>query len=59
MNNGKVRVPLLHISRRAALPWYKAWGIRAAAIVLALVVCGLITTLLTGEDLLALDIYES
>ena len=54
MNNGKVRVPLVHISRRAALPWYKAWGIRAAAIVLALVVCGLITTLLTGEDPIAL-----
>ena len=33
--NNKTHVPLVHISRRAALPWYKAWAIRAAAIVLA------------------------
>ena len=52
--NEKVRVPLVHISRRAALPWYKAWGIRAAAIVLALVACGLITTFTTGENPIAL-----
>ena len=42
--------PLFHIVKRTALPWYKAWGIRAAAIVLALLVCALITTLLTGEN---------
>ena len=54
MNKEKVRVPLVHISRRASLPWYKAWAIRAAAIVLALVVCGIITMLLTGEDPVAI-----
>ena len=37
-----------HISKRKALPWYKAWAIRGAAIVLALIVCALITTLATG-----------
>ena len=42
--------PLFHIVKRAALPWYKAWAIRAAAIVLALVACALVTTLVTGED---------
>ena len=52
--NNKTRVPLVHISRRAALPWYKAWAIRAAAIVLALIVCGVITALLTGENPFAL-----
>ena len=40
--------PLFHISKRAALPWYQSWGIRLAAIILALAVCALVTTLLTG-----------
>ena len=52
--NNKTRAPLVHISRRAALPWYKAWAIRAAAIVLALIVCGVLTALLTGENPFAL-----
>ena len=42
--------PILHISKRSALHWYQAWGIRAAAIVLALIVCAVVTTALTGED---------
>ena len=41
---------LLHISKRKALPWYRAWAIRGAAILLALLVCAGVTTLLTGED---------
>ena len=40
--------PLFHISKRKALPWYRAWGIRGAAILLALIVCGILTTVLTG-----------
>ena len=48
--NNKTHVPLVHISKRAALPWYKAWAIRAAAIVLALVVCAVVTMVFTGED---------
>ena len=44
------RGPVLHISKRSALRWYHAWGIRAAAIVLALIVCAVVTTALTGED---------
>ena len=44
------RGPILHISKRSALHWYQAWGIRAAAIVLALVVCAVVTTALTGEN---------
>ena len=42
--------PILHISKRSALHWYQAWGIRAAAIVLALIVCAVVTTALTGEN---------
>lgn len=51
--NEKKRVPFVHISRRGAIAWYKAWGIRALAIVAALIVCALITTLLTGENPIA------
>jgi simple sugar transport system permease protein len=40
--------PLFHIVKRDVLPWYKSWGIRAAAIVAALIVCGIITTITTG-----------
>ncbi len=46
----KQRDPLFHIVKRTSLPWYAAWGIRAAAIVLALVLCALVTTFVTGED---------
>ncbi|MCI6612695.1 MAG: ABC transporter permease [Clostridiales bacterium] len=42
--------PIVHISKRSALPWYHAWAIRGAAILLALVVCAFVTTALTGED---------
>ena len=43
-------MPVLHISKRGSLPWYGAWAIRGAAILLALVVCAVVTTALTGED---------
>ena len=49
----KQKTPLMHISKRAALPWYISWGIRAAAIILALIVCAIITTALTGLNPLA------
>ena len=45
--HNKVREPLFHIVKRDALPWYRAWGIRALAIVLALLLCALITPLCT------------
>ena len=41
---------LFHISKRDALPLPKALAIRVGIILLALVFCGLITTLLTGEN---------
>ena len=48
--NKKPNNPLFHISKRASLPWYSAWGIRGASLLIALLVCGLITTLVTGQD---------
>ena len=40
----------IHISKRTELPWYKAWTIRGAAILLALITCAVVTMLLTGEN---------
>ena len=55
--NKKQSGPLFHISKRAALPWYRAWGIRALAIILALIVSALITGVTTGLD--PLKIYAT
>ena len=46
----KIKQPLFHIVKRGEMPWYLSWGIRAAAIVLALVCCGVISTLVTSEN---------
>ncbi len=54
MRNDK-KEPLFHITKRAALPWYAAWGIRAGAVLLALLACALICLMLTGQD--PLQIY--
>ena len=51
--NKQNKGPLVHIVKRAALPWYGAWGIRALAILLALVACALVTTVTTGENPIA------
>lgn len=42
--------PPFHIVKRDALPWYTAWGVRIGAILLAIIVCGLLTLFLTGEN---------
>ena len=47
--------PLFHIAKRDQMVWWKAWIIRAAAILLALVVSGVIITLLTGLN--PLNVY--
>ena len=49
--------PFFHIVKRDALPWYQAVGIRAMAIVLALVLCGILTTITTGID--PIEVYKS
>ena len=41
---------LFHIAKRDTLPWYKSFAIRGCAILLALVVCAVVTMLLTGEN---------
>ena len=51
--NKKQHTPLFHVAKRGVLPWYKSWAIRGAALLLALVVCGVITSLVTGQDPIA------
>ena len=48
--NNKTHTPLFHVSKRGLLPWYKTWAIRGAGLLLALLACGLITTLVTGQN---------
>ena len=55
--NKKHHTPLLHLSRRKEMPWYGAWGIRAAAIVLALLVGALVTMVMTGDN--PLQVYTT
>lgn len=55
--NKQINTPLFHISKRKALPWYGAWAIRGAAIVLALIVCGAVTSLTTGLN--PLSVYAT
>jgi len=55
--NEKKKEPLFHIVKRDALPWHKAIGIRAAAIVLALILCAVATTIITGIN--PIRVYES
>ena len=47
----------IHIVKRSPQPWYIGLGVRAAAVVLALIVAGVIITLLTDKNPLA--IYAS
>ena len=48
--NKKPHNPLVHVSKRAALPWYTAWGIRGASLLLALILCAIVTTLVTSVN---------
>lgn len=42
--------PLVRVSKRDTMAWWKSWSIRLSAILLALVVCALVIVLLTGYD---------
>ena len=55
--HNRTHEPLFHISKRTSIPWYKATCIRLVALVLALIVCAIISVLLTGEN--PLQIYQT
>ncbi len=46
----KTKEPLFHIVKRGEMPWYFGWAVRGASILLALICCGVITTLVTSEN---------
>ncbi len=46
----KSREPLFNIVKRSGISKSKAWAIRAAAIIIAFVVCGIITMAITGQN---------
>ena len=52
MNNNtqKVKDPLFHVVKRIGMPTWQSWLIRIASVVAALIICGLITVFLTGEN---------
>ena len=49
--------PLIRLSKRGEVKWYRAWGIRLCAIVVALLVCSLITMLTTHIN--PVKVFES
>ena len=51
------REPLFHIVKRGALPWWHAWLIRAVAVLLALLFCGVLSYLLTKQN--PIEIYKT
>jgi simple sugar transport system permease protein len=55
MNNK--HTPLFHIRKRGMLKWYQVWKIRLIAILLALIVDAVITTLVTGLN--PIDVYAT
>ena len=45
-----VHEPLFHIVKRNSIPGGKAWLIRIVSVLAALIICGVVTVLLTGEN---------
>lgn len=51
------REPLIHIAKRAAMSQPKAWLVRILSVAAALVLCALVTVILTGEN--PLQVYAT
>ena len=54
-NLKKHREPLIHITKRDTMDWWKSWIIRAVAILSALIVSGVVIMALTGLN--PIDVY--
>ena len=48
--------PFIHIVKRDALPWWKSWGIRALALVAAIIAVGVISYIVTKVS--PIDVYR-
>ena len=57
-SNGQKREPLFHIVKRSTVPSWAAWLIRIGAVVLALLVCAVVTVVITGQNLSLIHISE-
>lgn len=51
------RAPLFHIAKRATMPWYKAWAVRAIAIAAAFLLIGILSQILLKES--ALKVFST
>lgn len=49
-NHTHIHEPLIQVSKRDDMLWYQSWIVRAVAIIFALIICGLVTVMLTGLD---------
>ena len=56
-NNMAHREPLVRISKKDSLRWYRAWLIRGIAIIAALLVCAVVIVLLTGYN--PIEVYKA
>ena len=52
----KLHEPLVHITKRESMVWWKAWLVRVASIVVAMIVCALLIVCLTGYN--PLEVYR-
>ena len=52
MTNSKTKVhePLFHIVKRSSMPLWQSWLVRILSVLAALIICGVVTVVLTGED---------
>lgn len=57
-NNEKhLHEPKFQFMKRGEVVWYKSWGIRIAAVILALLICAFVIVLLTGYN--PIQVYSS
>ena len=54
---GTPREPLVHLVKRDSIVWYKAWAVRIIAVLAALVVCGVLITILSGKN--PIEVYKA
>jgi simple sugar transport system permease protein len=50
MSSKKKHEPKFHIAKKDSIVWWKSWLIRIGAVAAALIVCALVTVVLTGEN---------
>ncbi|HOD02323.1 MAG: Branched-chain amino acid transport system / permease component [Firmicutes bacterium ADurb.Bin300] len=56
-NRETMHEPLIRISKKDSMQWYKSWAVRTAAIALALILCAFVIILLTGYS--PIEVYKA